>query len=503
MGGQSVGGVHVQGLVAHHDVLHAVVAVHLHELALIAEHHGGGYRGVDGVADAGHLQEAAVLLGVQPGAHLQGVQDVLAGGLHQAGLVAEGVHVDDVLVGDVAGSDVGPDAAAVHKGDVGVQHDTVGVGAQVAQVGLGIAHGAIAGGGVQGGEGHVALGHDLLQHGGKLLVHAGHVGGHGLVLLVVAGHQLGGDVAGLGVDDHLAQVGKLGAGLGQDHVLAVLVLDGLVIGLVGVAVDEHVDAGGVGDHGLGGPHIGGALVAQVAQGHHVVGAVGHGGVHGLLHSGVEVSALVALAEAVDILALLVLEVGGGGLGEGLGGVNAHVAHAHVAVVHDLIGVQNGLPLQVGEVAAQIGVLRLLLSQGQEVVHTIVELVVAGDGQVIAHLVHDVHDVGPLGQGADGAALDGVARVHQGHVLRPVLGLHLGLVGRHAGVAQIGYRAGLLIRDRIDPAVHIVGVQDHDLAALALFCRHGGRSQAHDHGCRQEQREHLLLHFPVFHLSACF
>ena len=238
----------------------------------------------------------------------------------------------------------------------------------------------------------------------------------------------------------------------------------------------------------------------MAQGHHVVGAVGHGGIHGLLHGGVEVSALVALAEAVDVVALGVLEVGGGGLGEGLGGVDAHVAHAHVTVVNHLVGVQNGIPLQVGEVAAQVGVLRLLLGQGQEVVHTVVELMVAGDGEIIANLVHDVHDVGPLGQGADGAALDGVARIHQGHVLGAVLGLHLGLVGRHTGVAHVGHGPGLLIGHRVDPAVHIVGVQDHDLAAFALFRRQCGCSQAHDHGRRQYQREHFLLHFPVFHLS---
>ena len=62
--------------------------------------------------------------------------NLLAGGLNDAELVAEGVDVDDVLVGDVAGGDVGADAAAVHEADVGVADDAVGVGAEVADVGL-------------------------------------------------------------------------------------------------------------------------------------------------------------------------------------------------------------------------------------------------------------------------------------------------------------------------------------------------------------------------------
>ena len=137
------------------------------------------------------------------------------------------------------------------------------------------------------------------------------------------------------------------------------------------------------------------------------------GVNGLLDGGVEVLAVVALLEAVDVLALVVLEVGRGGLDKGLGGVDAHVGDLHIAVGQHLVGLEDGLAVQVGEVGADVGILRLLGGQGQEVVHAVVELMVAGDGQVVTRFVHDLHDGGALGQGADGAALDGISSVNQG------------------------------------------------------------------------------------------
>ena len=128
---------------------------------------------------------------------------------------------------------------------------------------------------------------------------------------------------------------------------------------MGVAIDEGVDAGGIGDDGLGLPDLGGTGVAQVAQGDHVVRALSLGGVNGLLDGGVEVLAVVALLEAVDVLALVILEVGRGGLDKGLGGVDAHVGDLHIAVGQHLVGLEDGLAVQVGEVGADVGILRLL------------------------------------------------------------------------------------------------------------------------------------------------
>ena len=60
----------------------------------------------------------------------------------------------------------------------------------------------------------------------------------------------------------------------------------------------------------------------MAHDDHDLRALFTGGVHGLLHGGVEVRTILALAEAVDVVALRILEVGGSGLGEGFRGGSA-------------------------------------------------------------------------------------------------------------------------------------------------------------------------------------
>ena len=224
----------------------------------------------------------------------------------------------------------------------------------------------------------------------------------------------------------------------------------------------------------------------MAQGHHVVGALRLGGVHGLLYGLIEVLALVALGEAVDILAPGILEIGGGGLGKGLRCVNTHIGHLGIAVGDQLVGVKDRLVGgQVHEVAADIGVLGLVLGQGEEVVHAVVELMVAGDGDVIAGLVHDIDDVGALGEGADGAALDGVTGVHQGDVILAIEVLHLRLQGGDAGIADGAY--GVVFLDRlVNAAMHVV--QNDDAAGGGSLRPRGrsGHEHGQDHDSRQEQ-----------------
>lgn len=62
---------------------------------------------------------------------------------------------------------------------------------------------------------------------------------------------------------------------------------------------------------------GGLVDTEVCDGHDVVGAVLLRGVNGLLHGVVQVLTVVALGEGIDVVAVLVLEVGGRGLHEAL------------------------------------------------------------------------------------------------------------------------------------------------------------------------------------------
>ena len=270
----------------HGDVFPGFAVQHLHvghpvgvavgdsgEASGLVQLHAGLDGGVDGVFQAGHLEEAAVLTFSKiHGPHFQRVNDLLASDLRHAHQIAVGVDIDDVPVSDIAGGDVGPDAA-VDKADVGAQHDAVGVGAEVAQVGLGGAHRPLTGVGIVDGQVHLAGAHHLGGHPQVLLLnalnefHGGSVTRGGGVH-VRQRHQLGGHGAVSG-DDQLADGLGLGAGLGQEDAFPFGVLHSLGGDhRVGVAVQHHIDAGGVGDH-LGG-HIGGGggVHAQMGQGHH-------------------------------------------------------------------------------------------------------------------------------------------------------------------------------------------------------------------------------------------
>ena len=98
MGGEGVGLVDVEGLTADHDVRHTVRAVDLDELGLIVLHHGAGNVRIDGVGQAGNLQEAAALAGIGRGAELQSVLDLLTGDLNEACLVeVTGQQIKDAL----------------------------------------------------------------------------------------------------------------------------------------------------------------------------------------------------------------------------------------------------------------------------------------------------------------------------------------------------------------------------------------------------------------------
>ena len=170
-----------------------------------------------------------------------------------------------------------------------------------------------------------------------------------------------------------------------------------------------------------------AKLLSMGHSYHIVGPSFPGGVYRGLYLVVQVLALVTLTEAVDVLPVLVLEVSGGGLGHGLRGGDAHIGHVHVPVGDHCPGVQHGLALSVQEVAAQVRIVCLIGHDIQEGIHAKVKFVVAGDGKIIAHLIHNVHDPAALGQGAQGGTLNSVAVIYQGYIADAVARLHLSLV----------------------------------------------------------------------------
>ena len=250
-----------------------------------------------------------------------------------------------------------------------------------------------------------------------------------------------------------------------------------------MAVNKGIKAGGVGDDLLGGPGGGLSVNAQMAQADNVVRAGGFRRVDGFLCGSVQLLAVAAFTETVDVVAVPVLEIGRSRLGESLGGTQAHEGDLGAVHVEQLIGVKHGLAGLIHKVGGNIGVLSFFLGQLQELVHVVVELMVAGDRRIVADLVHNVHDVLALGQRADHAALDGVTGVHQ----------------------QVGFfRQSRHLVVSFIIAMDVIGVENDDLIRRSgrdhhcLF-RAGGDSQGERHGQGQQQRQKLL----VLHLVTSF
>ena len=218
-----------------------------------------------------------------------------------------------------------------------------------------------------------------------------------------------------------------------------------------------------------------------------------GGVNGCLDSSVEGSAVLAAGDGVNIVAIFVHEVLGGGLGDGLGGGDTHQSHLLAAHLKNLVGFQHRLIL-IEEVAGQVGILGPL-DDVHGTGHGIVELMVAQSCGIIPGGVHQVDDGVALILGAEGSALNMVAGIHQQHILQS------GLIPGDGGIPQGRDLSGLLPLAHglgiVNVGVGIVGVQDHDLAVfgLGLLGSHsrGSQSQAHDQSQRQGQELFALLH----------
>ena len=483
--GQSVGGVRVKGLISTGGL---VVDLHIADTRgggaagpdiLVVGLNGVGDHGVDRVPGTCHLQEAAVLLALstgKAGTKLQSVLDLLAGHGHQAGHVAKGADGLAGLEAPGASLHIGADAAAVHNGDITVELlDLVEVGVdavghEVAEVGLAGADAALAGGGVIDVELGVAHSDLLAQH----IVHSadplGGSGGHGCVRALVSIDQFGGNGT-VRTDGHLADILEVGAGLGQGNGLAGSIGHLLVLHHgVRMAVDEGIETGGVCDDLFAGPGGGRGVYAQMAQTNNIGRTQQLCLVDGLLDGLVQLLAVVAAEDVIDVLGLVgVHEVGRGGLGKGLRGGNAHKCDARAADGEDLDAGQHlQAGAQVHPVAGNIGERGFLhgcLCAG----HAVVELMVAGGGQVVTGLAHQLDDGLAVIHGAIGRALDVVAGVYQKDVLASV---HIALLQcSDAGIGQFG---GFLV----DVGVHIVGVENGNSRlvaqeAIGLFGRCGG------------------------------
>ncbi len=385
---------------------------------------------------------------------------------------------DNVAVGDVPGLDARADAAAVDERHVSAGHGLVSVRAQVAEVRLRHADDALLGVcGVVYHKVNVRVRHDLVH---KLLILVLNVTDVALCAAVVEQH---GVKLAVRCDGQAADVFKLCAGGGEDDLVAVLIFHKLLFNDgVAVPVEHDVNAGGVRDDIGGRPRRAVGLYAEMRQRYDVVCAVLARGVNGFLHGGVDGLAGLILTEGVYPLAVVVLEVLRRGGGERPRRAYADERDLHTGLFNDGVGVEHGLAVLVVEVCADIVKLRVL-HELEELLHAVVELVVARRRHVVAQLVHDVHDVLALGERAYRAALYGVACVGKDDLLALLL-------------KRLLHQSEPLVADVVvNAAVHIVCVQHDDVRALPVGIRRAG-AQRERHDERQQQCQKLSFHvFP--------
>ena len=263
-GSQLVARLGIEGLARDEDIAHSALhrLVDMVEEGVFIRHAGARDGGIDLEAHARGLEEAAGFL--RHGMHrpLQRVEHLLTADLDDGQAVAEGIDLEDIAQRDLAPGNGNTDAAAAEEGKVGVTRlIEEGVGAQVAEVGLGAAddaHGLAlfgSGGGIVDGEVDGGVGDDLLELFIEILrAFVDSLGGEIINLeqlgkrhAAAPGKKLGADFA-VARDVQDTDVVKLGAAGGAVHFPAVLVKHDDLVGIVAVAVKEGVDAAAVGDH---------------------------------------------------------------------------------------------------------------------------------------------------------------------------------------------------------------------------------------------------------------
>ena len=240
-----------------------------------------------------------------------------------------------------------------------------------------------------------------------------------------------------------------------------------------MSVDEEINAVDLFQQIHGAVALGLVVNAQVAQADNVLAALRLQGVHLLLGA---VEHLLAGQEGHA------LNLGGMGLGGGLRGVQAEEADlGAVGGGEHLVGLKGHLAV-VQHVGGHDGELSVLGQLGQVLI-AVVELMVAGGGQIVARQVHQFHGRGALGRADHGFTLAEIAGVHQQDV-------------GASGLKGVLQRSGLGIAG--NGAVNVVGVQDHDAALHVLgggLLRTGGDGHGQCHDQRQQESSQLteLLH----------
>ena len=222
--------------------------------------------------------------------------------------IAKGEGLQQIIVGYNTCLDFVTNATAVHNNHITVQHGLKCIGDKICQAAFAIAHQTLAGLGVVALQLNNSLTHGLIKHG---LV-SGHFPGNNLLHLgIIANIGLAQSAADftIGADNQLAHGLELGAGLGDEHILAHIVFDIFTLNsFMGMSIYYCIHTTGIGSNALAIPILNGAIEAQMTHYKHIVSAIFSGSIDALLQSSVKLASCFVLVKAVDIISLPILKV---------------------------------------------------------------------------------------------------------------------------------------------------------------------------------------------------
>ena len=250
-----------------------------------------------------------------------------------------------------------------------------------------------------------------------------------------------------------------------------------------VSVDNSVYALSIFRNAFAAPLRSSAVHAQMTYDKYIARAVLACLINILLQLLVQLITGFILAEAVNILALLILEEGRRRGCQAFRCARTHKCHLGILILHNFVARQNLLVVAcINKICAVIAC-TLQRHQLFEAVHAVVKFMVTGNAEVIAKIIHNVDNCQTTGQLTNRCALNSIACIHQRHVRRSCQGILFNL--RQTGKADI----------IINTAMDIISMQNNNVVLQRPRHQRSGNSHRCSH---QKQRCFFQEFFHIHH-----
>ena len=239
-----------------------------------------------------------------------------------------------------------------------------------------------------------------------------------------------------------------------------------------VSVKKHIDPRCIGNHLVIAPRRSRILIAEMRHGDNILSTFISRLIDCLLNLCVELFSRLVLAEIIHKVSGVILEISRCGRGDGLRRCDTDKRKLDSVKFLDDIRIKDQFSILI-EIAADVREL-CFLCQRQELIHPIVEFMIARDGNVITCRIHQLQRCLSLRHCPDRFALDEIPVIHKQRIAPLVFIILPDLVQP--------VKAKILIH----PAVDIARKQNHQILRQSALrfslrcCRRNRRQKYHKH-----------------------